>query len=321
MTILVTSDLHLNALPRDRYRHDFQKQLRAFVTKHQVSTVLILGDFTDDKNYHSGTLVNEIVDYIQQLAQMADVTLLKGNHDYASANEVAFFTFLGQLECVKWIGEPRLIGDLMFLPHATDPKREWAHLPMEGLDWIFAHQTFEGAKDDQGRPMGGPSTSIFPKGSRVVSGDVHGAQTVGPVTYVGSPYRIDFGDDFEPRVLLIKDNKLVSLPCTGPQKRLVEVRAGELPSTAGLSAGDILKVRVELAVGQYASWAALKDGILAWGAKMGYVVHLVQPIVKRNSTKKAVTRAAVKSDEELLKGYGARHRLDSTTVKVGLKLL
>ena len=324
MTILVTPDLHLNALARDQYRHDFQKQLRALVTKHRVHTVFILGDLTDEKDFHSATLVNKVVDHMQELAQLTKVVILKGNHDYTSVATVPYFAFLKHLIQIEWIGEPMILPgpNLLLLPHTPNPVRDWEkRWNFEAFDWVFAHQTFEVAKAESGRVMEGASAALF-KGTKVISGDVHVPQTLGPVTYVGSPYTIDFGDDFAPRVLLLNGTKMQSIPCTGPQKRLVQFRIGDKLPTGGLNKGDILKVRVELDIGQYAQWAAIKDNIMGWGAKHGFVIHLVQPVTQQTGqAKKASPRAAPKSDTELLKGYATRQKVDARTVRVGLDLM
>lgn len=339
MTLLITADLHLNNLPRDKYRHEFQTQLRKIALNYRAKAVLILGDLTDEKNYHHSALVNKTVEHIHKLTQIAPVIFNEGNHDRSSLTETPFFTFLRRVPRTYWIGEPTFGHDLkglsggasaqldrtLFLPHSPDPERDWGEFTFKGLDWVFAHQTFAGARGDNGRELDGPSAD-FPEGVRVISGDVHVPQKLGSVTYVGSPYTIDFGDDFEPRVLLIKDGKLLSIPCEGPQKRLIEVKAGELPShkiTDQISPGDILKIRVELGVGHYAKWAEFKDGIYNWGAKHGYVIHLVQPLTKKNTTvaKKATKRQAPKSDPAIVKTFAQHRDLDEPTLKVGLKLV
>lgn len=329
MTILITADLHLNNLPRDAYRHEFQEKFRSLAKLHKASTIMLLGDLTDEKDYHAGELVNKVVDHVSALTRIAPVVILKGNHDYASTTNTPFFTFLNRIPDVHWVGEPTsgsavawANGRMLFLPHTPNPERDWKNVDLKGRDWIFAHNTFEGTKGESGRLLTGPPTNMFPRGSRVISGDVHVPQTNGPVTYVGAPYHVDFGDSYAPRLLLIKNDKLVSIPCNGPQKQLVLCKAGTLPKP-DFNRGDILKVRVELDTGQYAKWAEIKDAVLAWGAKYGYVIHMVQPITKQQTIAKTkrVNRTAPKSDEELLEAFAQRRTLDKHTTTIGLNIL
>lgn len=345
MTVLVTSDLHLNTLARDQYRHDWQKQLHALLGIYKATTLVINGDLTDDKDFHPAVLVNKVVNHIYELSKRVVVVFNKGNHDYTALAESPFFEFLRRIDNVFWVGEPTqswkipglpdvALADLdhcLFLPHSPNPERDWADLNPDGDDWaqwIFAHQTFEGTKGEHGQVLGGVSVDLLPDNAQVLAGDVHTPQTVGQVTYIGAPYTVDFGDEYEPRVLMLNKRKLTSIECTGPQKRLIEVRAGELPSLQAkqilkqLAPGDLLKVRVELDIGQYARWGEFKDKILAWGAKHKFVIHLVQPVTKQVTTKQRVAkRASNKSDEDVLKSYAKARNIDERTTAIGLELL
>jgi len=325
MRTLVTGDIHLNNLPRDNYRHNFiSKDLMGMIIDHKADHLVIVGDLTDEKNYHSAALVNRVVDHIYNLSLKCPITINMGNHDYSSELETPFFTFLRRIENVRWIGDPTHIGDFnfLFLPHTPAPEVDWHKgIWQQEPDWIFTHNTFSGTIGENGQKLDGPSIDIFPKGSRVISGDVHVPQTNGPVTYVGAPYTIDFGDKFEPRVLLINGNKLASIPCPGPRKRLVECTAGEKMKLKA-NPGDILKINVKLDKGQYARWEELKQGIEEWAAKYKFVIHRIHPIVDKSMTKgKVVKREAPKADPDILKGYAKKHALDDRTLNVGLEIL
>jgi len=328
--LLITADLHLNANPRDEYRHEFQKELRAMVRKYKPAGVALLGDLTDFKDEHPAVLVNRIVDHLYRLAQLAPVVVLRGNHDMAG--EPAFFAFAGRSEGIWWVGAPTMPGELenaptallealgkaLFLPHSHDPRREWADLP-KWARWIFAHQTFAGARNERGTVLDGAPPSLIPKGARVVSGDVHVPQD-GLVTYVGAPYTIDFGDDYAPRVLLLQNDKLTSLPCTGPQKRLIIFKHGNTIHNA--KPGDIVKIQVQLDRGDYARWGEIKDKAASWAQKLELNVHMIQPVVAaaaRMSSKRP--RSEPKSDRELVENYAKAAKLDELTVKVGMNLL
>lgn len=340
MTILVTADVHLSANPRDAYRHEFMRKLPALAKKHKTELILILGDFTEEKDAHTAELVNSVVDHFQALSQIAPVIALQGNHDWLSSPDNPYFAFLRHIDGVSWVGRPtplsrlsnvpatvsKALGPAILLPHTPNPDREWEDIDFDGYDWAFCHQTFAGTSSDSGYKLSGVSLSLFPKQLKVVSGDIHTPQTLGNVTYVGSPFRIDYGDEFQPRILLIESGKMRSLPVGGSQKRLIEVKSlAELKQDKVQLAGpnDILKVRLEICPNQHAEWPSLVAEVKAWGAKNGYIIDTVQPIVVggQKSMMKERKNHTTQTDEQLLAEYAAARSVDEKTVKTGLGLL
>jgi hypothetical protein len=72
---------------------------------------------------------------------------------------------------------------------------------------VFAHATFDGAISETGYQLTGVDPNIVREArATVISGDVHKPQTManGHIEYVGAPYHIHFGDNYDPRVMLIK---------------------------------------------------------------------------------------------------------------------
>lgn len=330
MSVLLTADLHWNNLPRDKYRHDWQVELRSLVKKHRVEVAVIDGDLTDDKDFHPAQLVNKTVDHIYQLAQLCPVVVNLGNHDYTTVEATPFFAFLNRIDNVFWISKPTYGSllpttapqDMLFLPHSPNVERDWKDIDFSQSSCVVAHQTFAGAVSEHGKELGG-ITYKFPKNVQVFSGDVHTPQTLdNGIVHIGAPYTVDFGDDYEPRVILLDGKGWKSIPCTGPQKRLVEIKAGELPKMKHLNEGDIVKVRVQLDTGQYAKWVEYKDRIKDWGYKNKLKIHLVQPVTKKLTTpKERTTRAFTpQSDSTVIKKFAERHSIDAHTLKVGLTI-
>jgi DNA repair exonuclease SbcCD nuclease subunit len=321
--ILVTADLHLNDLSRDAYRHDWMRNiLPSLLRKYKAERLIILGDLTDSKDEHNAWLTNSIVDHLSAITKICPVVILMGNHDYVEA-DCPFFEFLGKIEGLTWIGiADGLRPGGLYLPHTPNYKRDWKGLDFKGFDYIFAHQTFQGAKVGP-RKLDGIPTIIFPRNARVISGDIHVPQSFGPVTYVGAPYTIDFGDDFNPRVLLLDNVGVRSLPSPGPQKRLVEIpNSLEHARYSHLSKGDILKVRVTIRPDQVPKWASTKDEIRLWGERCGYNIHLIQPVVDSTKTRSMTKRKiSSKSDEELLATYAGAKAVSEATLKTGLGLM
>lgn len=340
--VLITSDLQLADNPRDEYRFNFiEHVLPHLVGQYNVKVVLILGDLTEEKDRHAAALVNRIVEAIFRLSCKCDVVLLQGNHDFNFDSSRPFFGFTNRLLKVNWIRQPTegekmkftslggnsidwIIGPSIFLPYTRDHKQDWKMIDFNKYDWVFAHNTFEGADAGHGHILSGIPTSIFAKRNLVIAGDVHTPQDIGPVTYVGSPYLCDFGDDYKPRVLLIDSSrKLTSLNIKGPNKRLVEFDARLRALTQPiLNEGDIVKVRVKLTQAEYEQWSEIRDRIYSWGDKSGFVIHIIQPVVDKSAlARKSPIHSRKLNDEGFVKRYVSSQAAGEKILKTGLRYL
>lgn len=334
MTILITADLHLSANPRDEYRFLFlEKTLPKLIEEEGVGLLLVLGDLTEDKHGHEAELVNRIVNGFHKLAQLCPIVILQGNHDWQSSPDNPYFGFLGRLRDVVWVRDPTPLARLktvpetvarackgLLLPHSANPDRDWAEIDFGRYEYVFAHQCFAGALSESGHQLGGVSMSWFPRRVKVIAGDIHRPQEHGQLIYVGSPYCVDFGDGIEPRVLILSEGALESVPVPGPQKRLIEIDDLRSLRKVKLNPGDILKVRAS--VGSYEAWPEFQKGIAEWAEDAGVILHQSQPIIQNPlSGKVSLSKNAAKSDEELLKEYAQKRQLGEGHLKTGLKLL
>lgn len=329
MTILVTSDWHLNDNPRDDYRHKFQRQLRDLVKEHQVSTVVMLGDLTEAKEGHNAHLVNRIVSELTLLAKLARVIILKGNHDYIDPH-CPFFGFLGHLPNIDWVGQPCVLEidkkRFLFLPHTTDWRTDWnptffKNYCKEPIEAVFAHQTFKGALSESGQILDGVPLDVIPKGRPVISGDVHVPQDLGLVTYVGAPYTIRFGDVFEPRILKLKGSTRVSIPCPGPQKRLI--KATSIKSAIeqiNKHRGDTMKVQIDWDGNKVEEWAAARRDLLEWTKGMGVFLHGVEAVIEGKTRAKKYETSRAQSDREIIKAYCKANDVSPVLEGVGQKI-
>lgn len=358
MTVLVTADLHWSDNPRDDYRHRFVDWLVATCRKEDASALFILGDLTEQKDEHRAWLVNTVVDHISRLARTCPVVLVRGNHDFLNP-DWPFFRFVERINGVTWINDPissdewhiryserdpafprppplKDLASFLILPHTTNPDRDWdgrmyrAGMP-KGVDnhysWIFTHNTFEGASYGRGDAAKGISLDWFDKQDRVISGDIHVPQKLGPVTYVGAPYLVDFGDDYEPRILALgrAAKAIESITCPGPQKRLVEITSLRQLSTikANVEKGDIVKVRVSLTMAEHARWPEIQERVREWGDKAGVRVHAITPQMVRGDDRTKATRQAraKRDDTALVREYVKQRGVDNATEKTGIRLL
>lgn len=331
MTALLTADLHFSDNPRDAYRFDFMPWLAGLAKNHKPEVVFVLGDLTEEKDRHSAALVNRIADSFHYLAAICPVVIVQGNHDYLGDPRNAFYRFLGQIEGISWFNQPSCeawngIGRVLCLPHTLDYERDWGSLrsSFKNMDWILAHNTFTGADAGHGRFLKGVPTDVFPKDAQVISGDIHIPQTFDVITYVGAPYTVDFGDDYDPRVLeLHGDGSKKSIPVPGVQKRLIEITdLKQLDKLKGVHEGDILKVRLKLPPDLRTSWPEMQDEVRKWGLGAGVVIHAVQPMTDSTMLfREKAQQRAPRTDEELMKAYAAKTGIDKRTLEMGLELM
>lgn len=316
MPDIITSDLHLSDNPRDDYRFQFfEQRLPRIMRQHDKPRLFLLGDMTEAKDHHSSRLVNRIVDGLIQLAEIGPVIWLRGNHD-CDVPESPFFAFIKHMDNLHFINEVTLTDtwDLL-LPHSRNPAEDWKGLPLKEARMILAHNTFAGAVDKV--PLAGvppPSKSI-----PIISGDVHVPQKLGNVTYVGSPYAIDFGDSFQPRLLIRRGITLTTLKLKGPQKRVLMF--GEYPAGA-FRAGDIVRIKVQLKRQDYDRWAEIRDKARKTAEEQGMIVESVVPIVEPGAIGKVEQRGrGPQSDQQTLADYCARYQIDRPTAQQGEELL
>jgi hypothetical protein len=334
MTVLVTADLHLSSNPRDSYRHDFVKNtLPELVVRASPRTLIILGDITDQKDYHSSELVNTIVEYLYALSRECPVIIMRGNHDCINP-DMPFFGFVKHIPNITWITHPKALevrglGPCCFLPHTRNYKRDWKDIsfapfkrdPNCGV--IFAHNTFDGADAGHGRKLSGIPTTVFPKQATVISGDIHLPQTLNQVTYVGAPYTVTFGDSYKPRLLQIgltpsRKIQMQSIPCEGPQKCVVDIKKPRKSLDLDVNAGDMVKARVHLAAEDYAHWNEIQAHVRKEIERLGAIASIIQPVKANQAIKlQRKRKGGIQNDLELLETYSKRRGLTEDTMKTG----
>lgn len=325
--MLTVADLHAASNPRDAYRWNFiERALPKLIRAHRPACLAILGDLTDAKDGHSAELVNRLADAIAALAKTVRVICLRGNHDHLSST--AFFQFLHHQHNVDWINEPTRmklsIGECLFLPHARDPEQDWYDVGMRDARWIFCHQAFAGAVSESGARLTGTPTSIFPRGSRVISGDIHAPQRVGCVEYTGAPYLVRFGDAYEPRMLLLDAEKMTSIPVPGPQKRLLTVRRPEELARQRMRAlyrpGDVVKVRVDLPEGSDLTRAQVRADVRSWAESAGVALYATEVVAPRPEQADRGRKDCARTDEELVQAYVKKTGRGRDMLVAGMKL-
>lgn len=316
--ILVTSDPHFSANPRDAYRFVFLTEiLPRLLKEYNVETLYLLGDLCEQKDEHSAVLVNAVTDGLRLLSNLVEIVYLMGNHDFQQSGH-PFFKYIRHFG-IRYVTKPTKIGPHLFLPHTRTPEKDWKDLPNAKM--IFTHVAFKGVKADSGYELDGIDPALLPD-VPIISGDIHRAQSFDNITYVGAPYSVDFGDQTDGRVLLLENNKTESVFVGGPQKRVVRFLPTKSKWDGDFYPGDVVRVEVPLKSDEYARWGEIKASIQKWAVKNElYLDTVIADIKKVQRPAKEIKRSAPMHDEQVIDSYGKIHNIDAKTIAVGKEFL
>ena len=312
---LVTSDIHLSDDPLTEYRWGLLPWLQSTAKRYDCGTVLLLGDLTVAKDKHAAMLVNRLAEGLMDLARQVDVVILKANHDYLD-EEWPFFRFLGRKELnIHFIVKPtemKLDGrSCLLLPHTRDYEEAWDGFDFDDYDVIFCHQTFDGAIGDNGFKLeGGIPPSVF-KGihGKAFSGDVHTQQKLSKtLEYVGAPYHVNFGDKYEPRVLMLgttRDGRLQQQDCVYDclYRHMLDIESVEdlVKQRKQYRDGDQMKVRVHLKKSDFAAWPRIRKEIVDYIAAHNWLLVGGIELKAKPESKRITSRDVGVSSSKLLK--------------------
>lgn len=343
MNALLVADLHLSSIAREEYRWKLFPWLLEIIPQQAVKLLVILGDLTEAKDYHSSRLVNRIVDALCKLNRDTGVTVIivPGNHDGIDPG-CPYFRFLGQFPFVRYMNVPFLTGGsggaqdfwvnrkLLFLPHTKTPEEWREHKLLPEAEVIFMHQTMAGSKSETGFGLEGMAESVLAAARRakIWSGDVHVPQVIGPVEYVGAPYPVRFGDEFKPRAVLLSNmlRKATDLETPHFARRSVIIDASvALDKIDGIQTGDQMKVRVRLSRAEFGEWGRIsrmvkqfceETGVELCGLEVERVEERAPKIKPRGSGGSAALTLA-----QVLSGWCERQGVEKPLAEAGQRIL
>lgn len=298
--VLMTSDWHLTDDDDKEYRWCVFENLKWQINFHKPGTVVFAGDLTDKKSGHSEVLVNRLVAEFNSLNKdlAARGTLfyfVVGNHDYLTDPKNPFFKFLNVFSNIEVVVDPTVVDLhleevsylLYLIPHRHTPiqrRSDIVETDLRDADVIIMHETFNAAKASNGMKMEGSSTDMFKfLQADCFSGDIHVPQKLGPITYIGTPHPVHFGDVYKSRMLLLRltPNKfhLNSITFEDYIKR-AHIQVG-LESTSrdfynavsayGLRQGDHVKVTIKGSSQDLSKWAAAQSWVKQCIEDCGFV--------------------------------------------------
>ena len=322
-TYLVVTDLHLTDKAKDAYRWELFQWITRTILKYHATDLLILGDLCNEKDKHSATLVKKVVDTFSEILEHTGVTIhiLKGNHDYSRDEANPFFSFLNKIPRINFYIFPTVVHDkLLFLPNSKFPEKDWANFNFGEYEYVFLHQGFVGALTSTGFELESGATqemlrTVKPT-TKVFSGDIHVPQTVGRVTYIGTPYPINHNDDYECRALLIENGEEKDLHFASIHKHTIDITGLEDLKNLDIQPGDHVKIRIHLRDSELDTRVSKKIEITEAMNAMGIVISSVNTIVNKESNK---NKPIIKnhSVEELIQEFGTNEHLEPGTIQLG----
>src|SRR3990167_1857696 len=329
---IIMSDLHLTSAARDEYRWGLFPWLGEVTDKipAPIHDLFILGDLTDAKDRHDSVLVNRLVGALVNLyrrCKLHQIYILHGNHDGVDP-QTPYFKFLSCFPFIKYINTPTTMEisnlDVLFLPHSRNPVEDWKDLDLHAPDFILMHGTVSGALAENGQPLPSslPKTLFHGVRGKVISGDVHVPQKIGPVEYVGSPYPVHFGDTFTPRMIMYLDKKRVgdiSMPCL--RRHAITVRSLKELEVGKFSVGDQIKIKLRLARAEYVDWPKRKKEVQEFcdAHELDLCGLQLEPMQRIKIRGPAVTKSI--DPKTVFDQFCARQKITNLVQEVGTELL
>lgn len=220
-------------------------------------SLIIAGDLLNDKAIIRGEVANRLIDIFES-ARVAAPTkpfIIVGNHDLINEKGVEHsLNFLRPYAHI--VEEPLIYGpeDLILVPYMSNVF-DLNKVMAIGINSIrrkpsimIMHQGFQGAH------LGDyvqDKTSINPdsvKKFNVISGHYHRHQTLGTVTYIGSPYTMSFGEanDGPKGFLVLYDDGSYTREILNLRKHVIlevqhDTHIGPIP---GINSDDLLWLKV-----------------------------------------------------------------------------
>jgi DNA repair exonuclease SbcCD nuclease subunit len=334
LTSLWSSDLHLNEVPRDSFRWDILPWLERTALNLKVDFIGLAGDTVDTKDRHPASLVNRLTDFFAKSKNQW--VILPGNHDYIDPN-TPFFRYLSHFPNVSWINEPTKavlpvddIGrNVLLLPATKEWGRLWPKHLEQAYEYIFMHGTFAGTKSETGFELPGIPVEFFGSASfdYLYSGDIH---TPGKISdgmyYIGAPYRVHFGDTYNPRVLHIGQSTTKDLVPPLKSRHVAVVRKAEdLVKFGEIEPEDQVKIRVRLKRSEFPEWRTIRSEIVAEAERLKWEICGVELLeltsVRRRVDGPQESESIRKGPEDYVRDYAKTQKLKQPVIDYGLKLL
>jgi len=330
MNFLLAADLHLTDASLEDYRWEIFKRLKELAKENEVAHIYLLGDVWDRKDRHTGKLVNRLIDSLYELRNGTDliISILAGNHD-SPIDGVPYWEFLNKHEGIHYITHPEFhYNEIAVLPFSPNPIRDWKDIPFHQAKAILMHQPVQGAFVNEYRKLDkAPVLPPLPRNVPCFSGDIHRPQVLDNIIYIGVPHPVHFTEDWEHRIILIKDSefsKYQEIIMPSLRRCILEINsAAELANYDKFKDGDQLRIRVKLDGRILSSWPVEQQQILEWAKKKGVFIASLEAAIMGDAVQDSQEEGMVEimNPEDVIRQYGQQEKLSDDVVEMGLSFL
>jgi hypothetical protein len=238
----------------------------------------------------------------------------------------AFWEILNNVSNVHFVVDPKelpyLDARVLMLPYTARPDLDWRKIPLTSYDMIIMHQCVSGVVGNNGHLLTNDYMPDLPVENIIFSGDIHNHQVVemgngASVQYIGAPHPINFGDDYECRLIEIdlekSDIRLIDL--RPPKKWMLDITSiSDLPLPKESFEGNMAKVRYHMLVSQIDQWPSIEQAVKDWATKHGVTLYGVEPVLDGPQASSASTthEALLSTPSDVFKAFLAEENLLGT---------
>lgn len=167
--------------------------------------------FLGDQHHNHSLLRVEVLHFwrkaLEQLPVSISITMLVGNHDRPHDRNYPGHGLVTYEDRCHVIDEVLRFGPLVYVPWMPNDQFVEAVKGLSG-DLLICHQTFNGAKYDNGMyAPDGVDVEVVKNFKKVVSGHIHKPQSFANIEYVGSPRWRTLSDANQKRHLLLYNSE------------------------------------------------------------------------------------------------------------------
>ena len=232
MEFIAIADTHISLYSNDQIVKESKLPLRLhtldkvlqnivyYAIGRGIHIVAILGDVFHTKSLIHALAQSVFLDFVRNFQQI-EFIIIDGNHDMSSRSG----TGVSALKCldsepnVRMLHHPELIDNVWFVPWGPDMVNE---IKSRKGDYLCAHIGVNEAQLSSGISVVSEiKMSDLTKYEHCILAHYHKPQSIGNITYVGSPIQLDWGEKHEEKRFLIVDSSkftMESVPTTGYKK-------------------------------------------------------------------------------------------------------
>ena len=330
MLILLTSDIHMDNKDKNEYRWDIFPWIKEVAASKSIDYLIVGGDILNEKDRYSAALINRLIDnLVDTLRYIKGIYMIKGNHDMIEWSN-PYLRWVNNIPNIRFFIKPELIQlgntNWLFLPWDPDPETNWSSLDneMKLADHIVGHQSFTGALAEGGKQLSGVSPLVFKNTkAKIWIGDIHSNQRLGPITYIGSPYHITFGDNYLPRCILLDTDSgtETNLYFNTIRRYTVNISNPSDLAKCPFKKGDQIKVRLTLE--NITDWESHKTQITKYCQEHELVLHQIESVRKDVSTVLEAQKLKLKSltPKEIYENFCRVAELKGDIAKYGQQII